>query len=125
MNTILDQKGVIIGRHDSHQETTLTSIPITTITQPSLSSPSSSSLVTADILRSRVLDSGLTMKQAFLKFDLNGSGSIEKEEMKQVLTLFQIPFTNSELEDLFVKYDVNRDQRFQYGEFVRIIQSRT
>lgn len=65
------------------------------------------------------------MKQAFLKFDVNGSGSIEKEEMKQVLQLFQIPFSNAELDDLFVKFDVNRDHRFQYGEFVRIIQSRT
>jgi Ca2+-binding EF-hand superfamily protein len=90
----------------------------------SAASSSSPAVATADILRSRVLDSGLTMKQAFLKFDLNGSGSIEKDEMKEVLTLFQIPVTNSELDDLFVKFDVNRDQRFQYGEFVRIIQTR-
>lgn len=113
MSQLLDQKGVIIEKEN---QTDITSRPLTAVIQ---------SNTTADILRSRILDSGLTMKQAFLKFDKNGSGSIEKDEMKQVLKQFNVPFTEMELVNLFEKYDVNRDQKFQYGEFVRIIQMRS
>lgn len=113
MSTLLDQKGVIIEKENQSE---ITSRPLTAIIQ---------SNTTADILRSRILDSGLTMKQAFLKFDKNGSGSIENEEMKEVLKQFHIPFTEMEIVDLFEKYDINRDNRFQYGEFVRIIQMKS
>jgi Ca2+-binding EF-hand superfamily protein len=114
MTKILDEKGVVIEL-ENHTPVAAT---VQSVVTPN------SSLTTSEILRSRIVDSGLTMKQAFLKFDRNGSGSIEREEMKEVLKQFQIPFTVKSLEDLFERYDVNRDNKFQYGEFVRIIQAK-
>ena len=114
MTKIIDQKSLIIDSSaDSKQ---IISRPTTSL----ISSPT-----TADILRSRILNSGLTMKQAFLKFDRNGSGGIEKEEMKDVLKMFNIIFTTSQLDELFLCYDLNRDNKFQYGEFVRIMQKKS
>jgi hypothetical protein len=114
MTKILDDKGVVIEVDNR--------TPIAATVQ-SVINPTTSQ-TTSEILRLRIVDSGLTMKQAFLKFDRNGSGSIEREEMREVLGQFQIPFTTKSLEDLFQRYDVNRDNKFQYGEFVRIIQTK-
>lgn len=112
MTKFIEQKGIIVDANQSNQ---ITSRPTTSI---------NSSPTTADILRSRILNSGLTMKQAFLKFDRNGSGGIEKEEMKDVLQMFNISFTKLQLDELFACYDLNRDNKFQYGEFVRIMQKK-
>lgn len=112
MTKIIDQKGIIVDSTNSKQ---IISRPTTSISSPT----------TADILRSRILNTGLTMKQAFLKFDKNGSGGIEKEEMKDVLQTFNINFTIQQLNELFNCYDLNRDNKFQYGEFVRIMQKKS
>lgn len=50
-----------------------------------------------EILRSRVLDSGLTMKQCFREFDKDNSRFIEREEMVNVLKSLNVPFTNVRL----------------------------
>jgi Ca2+-binding EF-hand superfamily protein len=83
MTKILDDKGVVIEVDNR--------TPIAATVQ-SVINPTTSQ-TTSEILRLRIVDSGLTMKQAFLKFDRNGSGSIEREEMREVLGQFQIPFT--------------------------------
>lgn len=79
-------------------------------------------LSTDELLRSRVQDSGLTMKQAFQRFDMNNSGSIERDDMMAVLSAFHIPYTPEHVDSLFQSFDLNRDGKFQYGEFVRMMQ---
>lgn len=110
------------------------------------------------MLRSRVLDSGLTMKQCFKEFDKDGSGCIEREEMRQVLRSLNVTFTEvlkylysienfpprikyieslllfasvtkaylctqDQLDVLYFNFDFNGDGKFQYSEFVRLIQN--
>jgi Ca2+-binding EF-hand superfamily protein len=78
-----------------------------------------------ETIRSRIKSSDLTMRQAFQKFDLDRSGSIDRGEMQQVLTALQVPHTPEQFETLFSLYDSNGDGQFQYFEFVKIIQQDT
>lgn len=74
------------------------------------------------VLRSRIKSSEMTMRKSFQKFDLDHSGTIDRNEMQAVLQSLSIPYTQEQFEALFDLYDSNSDGQFQYFEFVKLIQ---
>jgi len=73
-------------------------------------------------LRKKVLGSHDTMKKAFAKADRDSSGSLNKDELKELISYYQIEFCDSEFDKFFKLYDVNGDGAFSYHEFVKLMQ---
>lgn len=93
------------------------------VTSNSLSSPTLNLTDSVrETLRSRIKSSDMTMRQAFQKFDIDHSGSIDRGEMQKVLEALHVPYSPEQFEALFLLYDSNKDGQFQYFEFVKIIQ---
>lgn len=76
-----------------------------------------------DVLREKLMDGGTTMRRAFQVADTDGSGCLEKDEIKAVFTRYHIQCDENEFEQFFSKHDKNGDGKFSYGEFVKLIQS--
>lgn len=74
------------------------------------------------VLAKLVSDSSASMRASFKKFDLDGSGSVDRHELRIVFSKNHIEFTDEEFEELFEAHDKNQDGKFSYGEFVRMIQ---
>jgi Ca2+-binding EF-hand superfamily protein len=80
--------------------------------------------VIVPLLRSRILDNGLTLKKSFQLYDKNNSGAIEKEELKDLLDRYGITdYTKDEFNNMFSAFDTNKDNKIQYNEFVKVISS--
>ena len=75
-----------------------------------------------DVLRSKVMDGGTTMRKAFNVADTDGSGSLEKNEMKAVFSRYHIECAEKEFNQFFEDYDRNGDGKFSYAEFVKLMQ---
>ena len=73
-------------------------------------------------IRSKFLTADLTMKEAFKQFDKDRSGYIDMEEVRLLLKSFNISFTDVQFSEFIIKFDKNGDNRFQYHEFVKILQ---
>lgn len=73
-------------------------------------------------LKSKILDNCSTMREAFKLFDRNNSGTVDKDEMRRVLDAYRIQFNDTELDEIFVKFDKSGDGNFSYGEFVTLFQ---
>ena len=63
-----------------------------------------------------------TMREAFKKLDRDGSGTVERDEMRVMLRMYNIGCSDDDFEDLIQKYDKNGDGKFSYGEFVQLLQ---
>ncbi len=74
-------------------------------------------------LKKQILDGCTTMKEAFKMFDRDSSGSVDRNEMRNVLSNFGVTFSDSDVDQLFTIYDKNGDGRFSYGEFVTLLQT--
>ena len=59
------------------------------------------------------------MARAFRMFDMNGDGVISKAELRKVLESFCFQMSDSQFDQLWSKYDENRDGQLQYMEFVK------
>jgi len=60
-----------------------------------------------------------SIKAIFRKYDVNGDGTISKDELRSVLqTLQSGQFQDSELDEVFSIIDKNKDGKIQYAEFV-------
>jgi len=78
----------------------------------------------SDTLRSKIVDGGTTMRNAFAAADTNNSGTLEKSEMKEVFRLYHIDCDNQEFSEFFSDYDTNRDGKFSYQEFVGFLMAK-
>ncbi len=74
------------------------------------------------IVRKKLLDNATTMKEVFKRVDRDKSGTVDKDEMKAVLKLYNIDCSDEAFDTLFSEYDRNGDGRFSYGEFVQLLQ---
>ncbi|XP_062522286.1 EF-hand calcium-binding domain-containing protein 6-like [Corticium candelabrum] len=70
-------------------------------------------------LREKISDQWGTMARAFRMFDMNGDGVISKAELRKVLESFCFQMSDSQFDQLWSKYDENRDGQLQYMEFVK------
>lgn len=57
-------------------------------------------------------------KKSFKKFDQDGNGYIDKDELRRVLCGNGRKMSEAEAETLFNEADVDRDGRLSYDEFV-------
>jgi len=64
------------------------------------------------------------IKEAFQKFDVNKTGIISADELRQVMASIGEKLTNKELEDMIREADSNGDGFIDYQEFVKIIKSK-
>lgn len=76
----------------------------------------------AHIVRTKVLGGVDTMREAFKKLDRDGSGTVERAEMRLMLETYNICCAEKEFDELMRVYDRNGDGKFSYGEFVQLIQ---
>lgn len=75
------------------------------------------------VFADKVLSTGATMKESFKQLDNDGSGYLDKDEIKRIFKIYQIKYTTQEFDTLFEQYDINKDGLFCYGEFVKMLQS--
>lgn len=62
------------------------------------------------------------MRSAFKVFDKDGSGTISKDEMAQVMKLFGDSLTNEDLDVMLREVDKNGDGTIDYEEFVNFFK---
>jgi len=61
------------------------------------------------------------VQEAFKKFDMNGDGSIDREELTKALTSCGQNFTQQEINVIFNEGDVNKDGSVDYEEFIGLM----
>mmetsp|Transcript_89653 Transcript_89653/g.141540 ORF Transcript_89653/g.141540 Transcript_89653/m.141540 type:complete len:316 (-) Transcript_89653:41-988(-) len=61
---------------------------------------------------------GNKLKNLFRQYDTNGDGTIDMQELKQVVMAISSDFSEDEIMQVFVGMDCNRDGKIQYDEFV-------
>jgi Ca2+-binding EF-hand superfamily protein len=74
-------------------------------------------------MKTKILDGVSTMKEAFKIFDRDSSGSVDRDEMRRVLSSYRIAYNERELDQLFAAFDRSGDGKFSYGEFVTLLQN--
>jgi hypothetical protein len=74
--------------------------------------------------REKILAGGHPMKDLFRRLDRDGSGRLDRKELKTALTQHKIPFTDEDIDYLFCRYDTNADGLLSYCEFVKLLQTR-
>ncbi|XP_045186569.2 calmodulin-A-like [Mercenaria mercenaria] len=60
------------------------------------------------------------LSNAFKIFDKNGNGTVEKGELKKVLTSIGDKLTDAEVDQMFREADINKDGLIQYKEFTKM-----
>lgn len=66
----------------------------------------------------------LEFKDAFAMFDIDGGGTIETHELKQVLTELGDQPTDEEIEEMILLVDENGDGEIDFDEFVNLMRLR-
>ena len=61
------------------------------------------------------------VQQAFKKFDMNGDGAIDRQELTQALSSSGQNFTQQEINAIFNAADVNKDGDVDYEEFIGLM----
>jgi len=90
----------------------------TSVTSTSFSSMSSTSFCSVGMTFGSVSDS----KAAFRRFDVNGDGVMDKEEMKQMMSSAAgKPVSSSEVDALFKKGDLDGDGQIDMQEFIKLM----
>jgi Ca2+-binding EF-hand superfamily protein len=70
-------------------------------------------------LREKISDQWGTVTKAFRMFDANGDGVITRAELRRVLESFCFQMSDSQFEELWGKYDENKDGYLEYMEFMK------
>lgn len=65
------------------------------------------------------------LREAFAFFDQNGDGSIEADELGAVMRSLGYPATDSELRDMIHEADVDGNDKIDFDEFVRMMESKS
>ena len=60
-------------------------------------------------------------KEAFDGFDVDGNGSIDKEELAQALTKFGYAKSELECQAMIDAVDISKDGKVQYDEFIKLM----
>jgi len=68
---------------------------------------------------------GTDVAQSFKKFDKDSSGLIDRSEMRRLLRMQGIQYSQSDFDELFLLFDVNNDGKFSYGEFVKAFSNQS
>lgn len=68
-------------------------------------------------------NSQVSIKRAFSLFDKNGDGSIDANELGQILSLLDFRVTNEEAQALMEAFDKNSDGKIDYNEFIDSVLS--
>lgn len=63
------------------------------------------------------------MRESFKRLDLDGSGFLDKNEIRRVFRTYKVNYTEAEFDELYQQYDTNKDGLFCYSEFVKMLQS--
>ncbi len=58
----------------------------------------------------------------FKHYDLNGDGSVTKEELKKIMGSFEQPLNEAEIEAYFEKFDLNQSDGIDFHEFLGVIK---
>lgn len=62
-------------------------------------------------------------KEMFNQFDINGDGSVQKNELREALkSSSKREIENSEIEAIFNRLDLDNDQQISFVEFARMFQ---
>ena len=64
------------------------------------------------------------IKQAWQLFDSDGSGTIEHQELKQVMMKLGLQPTQDELDDIIRDIDKDMDGQIDYNEFLRLMSTK-
>lgn len=70
----------------------------------------------------REVDPEAELIDAFRVFDKNGSGYLEKDDIRQILRNLKQPFTDDQISELFEQSaDITKNDKIDYKEFVKIL----
>lgn len=70
----------------------------------------------------REVDPEAELIDAFRVFDKNGSGYLEKDDIRQILRNLKQPFTDDQISELFEQSaDITKSDKIDYKEFVKIL----
>mmetsp|Transcript_36188 Transcript_36188/g.55569 ORF Transcript_36188/g.55569 Transcript_36188/m.55569 type:complete len:151 (+) Transcript_36188:121-573(+) len=77
------------------------------------------------LMKSRVgeKDPEKELKDAFKVFDVNGDGSISRQELKQLMTNLGQTLSDGELDAMMTEVDTNGDGEISYDEFRTMMRS--
>jgi Ca2+-binding EF-hand superfamily protein len=64
---------------------------------------------------------GRKIKEAFEDADRDGSHSIDRREFKKAMSFLGVDLSSGDLDDIYDKYDTQRDGRLDYSEFVELL----
>lgn len=58
----------------------------------------------------------------FNHYDINGDGSVTKQELKKIMSSFEQPMGEAEIDAYFEKFDLNQSDGIDFHEFLGIIK---
>ena len=58
----------------------------------------------------------------FKHYDIDGDGSVTKEELKKIMRSFEQPLDDAEIEAYFTKFDLNKSDGIDFHEFLGVIK---
>ncbi len=58
----------------------------------------------------------------FNHYDINGDGTITKEELKKIMNSFEQPLDGAEVDEYFATFDVNKSDGIDLLEFLGVIK---
>ncbi|MCO5608646.1 hypothetical protein L7F22_062860 [Adiantum nelumboides] len=59
------------------------------------------------------------VRDTFKRFDKNGNGTLELEQLKDCFRQLQVSFTDEEVKDLYAKSDMNANSGIDFKEFIK------
>jgi protein fantom len=80
---------------------------------------------TLDLLRKRIREKNLNVRQTFDAFDENKDGMISRPEFVQTFKIMQLGLSQEDVERLFQYFDPNRDMRINFNEFCDRLEGKT
>eukprot|EP00435_Cladocopium_sp_Y103_P034870 s648_g9.t1 len=61
------------------------------------------------------------LKAAYADIDTNKSGTIEVSEFKSVMQKMKVQLTDEQIEGVFKRADLNKDQKLSYDEYEKLV----
>ena len=66
------------------------------------------------MVRARIREKGLDIRQAFMAFDENKDGMIDNQEFKRTFRIMDLGLTENEIDKLLAWFDPNMTGRLKY-----------